>query len=345
MSRPAAVIVLAAGAGTRMKSALPKVVHPVAGLSMIGHALRAAAGVEPRHLVAVVRHQRDIVLAEVLKNAPNALIADQDDIPGTGRAVQCALQALKDRDGKCEGTVIVTSGDVPLLETATLNELVRLHEEAGHAATVLTSVVSDPHGYGRIIKDLESGNVLGIVEEKDANAQQRDIREINAGIYAFDAQFLEATLATVGRDNAQGEVYLTDVIGAAATNGRTAGALQLQDPWQAQGANDRAQLAVLNAEMNRRICAAHMRSGVTIVDPYSTLIEVDVTIGADTRIWPGTTLRRGTSIGTECEIGPAATLLAAEVGERAVVPTAWVESTTIAADTMVEPFSVIGRTN
>ena len=205
MSRPAAVIVLAAGQGTRMKSALPKVVHPLAGLSMIGHALRAAQGLDPENLVAVVRHQREVVAAEIARVSPNAIIADQDEIPGTGRAVQCGLAALDEAVAPAPGTIVVTYGDVPLLSTDTLADLVATHEGAGHAVTVLTSRVEDPTGYGRIIRDA-SGTVTAIVEQRDATPEQAAINEINAGIYAFDADFLRTSLASLGTDNDQGEV-------------------------------------------------------------------------------------------------------------------------------------------
>lgn len=342
MTVPAAVIVLAAGQGTRMKSDLPKVVHPVAGLSMLGHALRAAKALDPGLVVAVVRHQRDIVAAEALRVAPDALIADQDEIPGTGRAVLCALNAMVEARGPVEGTVVVTSGDVPMLSPQTLGRLVDLHEEEGNAVTVLTSIAEDPSGYGRIVRD-EAGVVTAIVEQKDADEAQRAIREVNAGVYAFDGAFLAKTLLGVGTDNAQGEVYLTDVLAAAAPAGRRAGALVLDDPWEAQGCNDRVQLATLAAEFNARICRAHMRAGATIVDPASTWIGVDVRIGRDTVIWPGSVLRGATLIGSGCEIGPGTTLDDANVADRARVRSAWVSGADIAADTMVAPFSVIGQ--
>ena len=343
MARPAAVIVLAAGQGTRMKSRLPKVVHPVAGLSMIGHALRAAVGVDPDDVVAVVRHPRDVVAAEILRVLPSAIVADQDEVPGTGRAVQCGLAALDGARGAVHGTVLVTYGDVPLLSSQTLARLVGAHEASGDAVTVLTSRVEDPTGYGRILR-APDGSVAAIVEQRDATAEQALITEINAGIYAFDADFLRGALAGLGTDNDQGEVYLTDALAAAARSGRGAGALELDDVWQTAGANDRAQLAELGAEFNRRICAGHMRAGVTIIDPASTWIGVDVVIGADTTIHPGTVLRGATNIASNCEIGPSATLIDAEVGERAVVPTAWVGGGAVAADTIVEPYSTIGTT-
>lgn len=342
MASPAAVIVLAAGQGTRMKSRLPKVVHPVAGLSLIGHALRAAKGLDPRHLVAVVRHQRETVVAEIERVMPDAFIADQDDIPGTGRAVLCALNALSNAYGAPDGTVIVTSGDVPMLATDTLAALVDEHETAGNAVTVLTFNALDPTGYGRIIRD-EAGAVTGIVEQSDASPEQVAITEVNSGVYAFDGAFLAATLATVGTDNAQGEVYLTDVVAAAAPSGRTAGALVLDDAWQTEGCNDRVQLAALGKEFNRRTCEMHMRAGVTIIDPSSTWIGVDVTIGQDTTIWPNCVLRGATCVGSGCEIGPGTVLDNATVSDSATIRASWVENAAVSADTMMRPLSVFGR--
>lgn len=343
MSAPTAVIVLAAGQGTRMKSSLPKVVHPVAGLSMIGHALRAADGTSPEHLVAVVRHQRDIVVEEIERVMPRALIADQDDIPGTGRAVQCALEALEKAGHGVAGTVVVTYGDVPMLGTETLCELVALHEERGSTVTILTTEVDDPTGYGRIVRDPESGDVARIVEQKDASPEEALIREINAGIYAFDGEFLREALLHVGTNNSQGEVYLTDVLAQAYNADMVTTAMVLTDPWQAQGCNDRVQLAELGAEMNRRICEAHMRAGVSVVDPASTWIECDVQIGADTVIYPNTVLRGATQVGEECEIGPGTTLKCAQIGARSSLPAVWGSDIVVAEDTMVEPFTVIGR--
>lgn len=340
MTSPTAVVVLAAGQGTRMKSTLPKVVHPVVGLSMIGHALRAANGLDPRHVIAVVRHERDTVVAEIERVMPHTLIADQDEIPGTGRAVLCALNMLREAVGDLEGTIVVTSGDVPMLSTKTLERLVSTHENAGHAVTVLTCVVDDPSGYGRLVRD-EDGTVTGIVEHKDATEEQRRIQEINAGVYAFDGAFLAQTLTGIGSDNAQGEVYLTDVVAAAAPAGRHAGAVVLDDEWEAQGCNDRIQLAELAAEFNRRICRNHMRAGVTIEDPSSTWIDIDVTIGTDTVVHPATSLRGTTSIGSKCEIGPGTTLEDVKVGDNAHLPTLWGVGVVVPDDTMGVPFSVL----
>lgn len=318
MSRPAAVIVLAAGQGTRMKSALPKVVHPLSGLSMIGHALRAAHGLDPQHLVAVVRHQREVVAAEIERVLPSAIIADQDEIPGTGRAVQCGLEALDKAVEPVSGTIVVTYGDVPLLSTDTLAELVATHEGAGHAVTVLTSRVEDPTGYGRIIRDA-SGTVTAIVEQRDATPEQAAINEINAGIYAFDADFLRTSLASLGTDNDQGEVYLTDVVAAAYQAGKSTSALVVTDTWLVEGCNDRVQLAQLGAELNRRILEHWMRTGVTIVDPSSTWVDVDAKIGQDAYLEPGVIVHGATVIGDEAYVGAHSVLDNVEVPDGAVV--------------------------
>lgn len=338
MVQPLAVVVMAAGQGTRMKSSLPKVVHSLAGVSLIGHALRAAAALEPQFVVPVVRHQRDVVVAEVLSVLPSALIADQDDVPGTGRAVLCALETLREH-AELRGTIVVTSGDVPLLSADTLRTLVEEHEAGGRVVTAVSTIVDDPTGYGRIVRDA-SGAAAAIVEHKDATEEQRAICEINAGIYAFDAAFLYDTLQGVGTDNAQGEVYLTDVLAAAGPAGRVADALVLADEWQAQGCNDFVQLADLAAECQRRINADHMRAGVKIVDPTSTWIDVDVRIAPDTVVWPGTVLRGATTIASGCEIGPHTTLIDVNVAENSILPHYWGSNVTLTAGTIKEPHSM-----
>ena len=258
--RPAAVIVLAAGAGTRMKSAHPKVLHTIAGRSLLHHVLVAAADARPERTVVVVRHEAELVAAHVGDVAPDALIADQDEIPGTGRAVWSALTALDAAAGaalaaagsrsakevaaaKVEGTLIVVSGDVPLMDGATLAALAASHDADGNAVTVLTAVVDDPTGYGRVVRDPATGDVARIVEEADATDDEREITEINTGTYAFDAAALRAALAGIGRDNAQGEMYLTDVVAAARDAGGAVRAIILDDAASAEGVNDRAQLA------------------------------------------------------------------------------------------------------
>lgn len=318
-SGPAAVIVLAAGAGTRMKSRTPKILHKIGGLSMVGHALAAARGLEPEVLAAVVRHERDLVAGHITDLDPTILIADQDEIPGTGRAVEVALDALDaGASAPLEGTVVVTYGDVPLLTTGLLQELVRTHKADSNAVTVLTAVLADAGGYGRIIR-AEDGTVTGIVEHKDATEQQRAIREINSGIYAFDAAVLRDALKQVTVENAQGEKYLTDVLAIARGAGGRVAAVVTEDRWQVEGANDRVQLAALGAEHNRRTLEKWMRAGVSIVDPGTTWIDSTVTLDEDVTILPGTQLHGTTTVARDAVVGPDTTLTNVTIGEGAKV--------------------------
>jgi bifunctional UDP-N-acetylglucosamine pyrophosphorylase / glucosamine-1-phosphate N-acetyltransferase len=333
----AAVIVLAAGEGTRMKSATPKVLHRIGGRTLLGHAIAAARGVSPDHLAVVVRHERDQVAAHIADVDPKAVIADQDDVKGTGRATECALEALPDG---LDGTILVTYGDVPLLATETLHALVAEHSETGSAVTVITAHLDDPTGYGRILRDTD-GSVAGIVEQKDATEAQRAITEINSGIYAFDAQVLREALGQVGTDNAQGEKYLTDVLAIARSAGGRVSAHVVDDLWQTEGVNDRVQLARLGRELNRRITERWMRDGVTIVDPETTWIDTDVSIGRDTTILPGTQLLGATSVGSEATIGPDTTLTDTEVGDRAEVKRTEAHLAVIGPDATVGPFSYL----
>ena len=313
---PSAVIVLAAGAGTRMKSATPKVMHSIGGRSMVEHAVAAARDLTPERLAVVVRHQRDKVAEHVLAFDEHVTIVDQDDIPGTGRAVEVGLLAL-DQQSLVEGTVLVTYGDVPLLRPETLRELITFHETDSNAVTVLTTHVDDPGAYGRIVRN-QAGEVTSIVEAKDATDEELAIDEINSGIYAFDATVLRQALAEVTTNNAQGEKYITDVLAIARSKGYRTSALAIEDRWEVEGANDRVQLAQLGRKLNTRILEAHMRNGVSIVDPQSTWIDVTVTLENDVTILPGTQLKenatvtrahgQGAIIGTGATVGPFAYL-------------------------------------
>jgi len=339
--RPDAVIILAAGEGTRMKSTLPKVLHPIGGAPLLGHAMRAAAGAGASETVVVIRHQRDRVADFIAAYGERWQIpcrtADQDEVKGTGRAVECGLEALP---ADLTGTIVVTMGDVPLLSAETISELTRAHTQAQAAVTVVTSVLEDAKAYGRIVRDA-AGNVERIVEFKDASEGEREIREINSGIYAFDAAVLRRELANVTTDNAQGEKYLTDVLELARAAGGTVAAHVLDDLWQTEGVNDRVQLAGLGKVLNQRVLERHMRAGVTIVDPDSTWIDVDVTIGQDTRILPGTQLLGATTIGAEATIGPDVTLTDCEVGDGAEVKRAEGHLAVVGAGATVGPFSYL----
>ena len=296
---PAAVIVMAAGKGTRMRSVTPKVLHRIGGRSLVDHAVTAARGLEPQHLVVVVRHERDAVVAHLAEVAPDAVPADQDEVPGTGRAVACGLAALPE---DLTGPVVVTSGDVPLLDTATLKELLAQHHERGDAVTLLTTELEDPTGYGRVVREAD-GTVSAVVEQRDASEAQRAIREINAGVYVFDAAHLRDALATLGADNDQGEIYLTDVVARAHSQGLSASALVVSDHWLVEGCNDRAQLAELGAELNRRVLRRWMVEGVGVTDPSSTWVDVTVELARDVELEPGALLRGRTRVGEGTRVG------------------------------------------
>lgn len=332
----AAVVVLAAGAGTRMKSSRSKVLHEVAGRSMLSWAVDAAEQVEPDHLVVVVGHQRDQVEAHLREVAPAVITAVQEEQKGTGHAVMCGLAPL----GEIAGVVVVTYGDVPLLSGETLRAMVAEHKESGDAITVLTARVPDPTGYGRIIRGADGG-IDRIVEHKDASEAERAIDEINSGIYVFEADILHDGLASLGTDNVQGELYLTDVIAHANSVNRRVGAYVTGDLWQTEGVNNRVQLARMGAEMNRRIGERWMMAGVTIVDPATTWIEDSVDIANDVTLLPGTHLLGATSIATGAVIGPDTTLKDVEVGEDATITRSQGLLATVGARGQVGPYSYL----
>ncbi len=338
--RPAAVVVLAAGSGTRMKSKTSKVLHPVCGRSMIGHVLRAAEAVRPGHLVAVVGVAREQVGAHILERSPSALLAVQETQDGTGHAVRIGLDALREAAGTTGGTVVVMAGDTPLLEGATIAGLVADHEAARRAVTVLTGEVPDPFGYGRVLRD-ETGAVRAIVEQKDATEEQAAVCEINSGVFAFDGEFLAGALAKITNDNANGEYYLTDVVAVANAEGLPVGGHLVDDVRQTEGANDRAQLAGLAAELNRRILDRWMRDGVTVVDPATTWIDADVVLEPDTTILPGVQLLGATVVAEDAVVGPDCTLKDVEVGRGAKVVRTHGELAVVGAGANVGPFAYL----
>lgn len=334
-SRVAAVVVMAAGAGTRMKSATAKVLHHIGGRSMLSYAIDAAQALEPERLVVVVGHQREQVEAHLADIAPHVVVAVQEQQNGTGDAVRCGLAAIPD----ATGAVVVTSGDVPLLTGDTLRDLVGHHVAAGNAITVLTSDVPDPTGYGRIVRD--GDRVASIVEQRDATDDQLAIAEINSGIYVFEADVLGEGLAQLGTDNAQGELYLTDVITFANRTGRRVGAQLLVDYLQCEGVNDRAQLSERNAELNRRILAKWMAAGVTVLDPRTTWVHDGVDLAEDVTLLPNTSLEGATSVGRGATIGPDTTLVDVEVGEGATVVRTHGSLSVIGPGATVGPFSFL----
>lgn len=336
-----AVLLMAAGAGTRMRSTTPKVLHTLAGRSMLAHAVHAIGKVAPDKLVVVLGKDRDRIAPAVAGLAAELGrpidIAVQEQQLGTGHAVKCGLTALPD---DFAGVVVVASGDVPLLDADTIAGLIEAHRSEPAAVTVLTTTVPDATGYGRILRT-QDGEVIAIVEEADATPQQRAIREINSGVYAFDIDALRAALNELSADNAQQELYLTDAVAILRSHGHVVHAQHLDDSTLVAGVNDRVQLAALGAELNRRIVTRHQRAGVTIVDPATTWIDIEVSIGSDTVIQPGTQLLGTTTVGAFCTIGPDTTLTDVGVGDGATVVRTHGSESTIGDGATVGPFSYL----
>jgi bifunctional UDP-N-acetylglucosamine pyrophosphorylase/glucosamine-1-phosphate N-acetyltransferase len=328
------VVVLAAGGGTRMKSKTMKVLHPIAGRTMIGHVLAAVRSVEPHRVVAVVGHQREQVGAHVRELVPDAVLAVQEVLDGTGGAVRVAMEA----SGTTKGTVLVATGDTPLLEGESLRRLVADHLAAEQVVSILSGIVGNPYGYGRILRN-DEGDVECIVEEKDATPEQREIAEISSGILAFDAEFLVGALPRLTNDNAKGEYYLTDTVKIAREDGLSVGAFPIDDVAQTEGANDRVQLAEMGRELNRRIVTRWMRDGVTVMDPATTWIDADVKLAEDVTILPGVQLLGATVVAEDAVIGPDTTLKDCEVGVGARVVRAHAELSVVGDGAEVGPYA------
>jgi bifunctional UDP-N-acetylglucosamine pyrophosphorylase/glucosamine-1-phosphate N-acetyltransferase len=310
---PAAVVVLAAGEGKRMKSRAPKVLHTLSGRSLLGHAFAAAAALDPKRLVVVVGHMKEQVSAEAAALAPDAAIVVQDRQLGTGHAVRMVIEAV----GVMSGTVVITYGDMPLLRGETLRELAHRHVAAGNAVTVLTARGDFP-GFGRIVRDAD-GAFLRIAEERDAAPAELAIDEFNSGCYAFDGALLADAIKRVTTDNSQQEEYLTDVVEILRRDGHSVGTVQAAEAAEIKGVNDRVELAQTRRALNDRILEDWMRAGVTIIDPASTWIDVTVTIGQDAEIGPQTQLEGATVIGAGAKVGPGCLLTDTTVGEDAVL--------------------------
>lgn len=309
MTDNVAAVILAAGKGTRMKSGLVKVLHPVAGRPMIAWPVDAARNAGAAPLVLVIGHQANAVLHH-FRDADDIRCCMQEEQLGTGHAVACARDALSG----FSGTVLILCGDTPLLRTETLSQLIRFHRSQGSALTVLTAVLPDPDGYGRVVRD-ESGRVLGIVEQKDATPEQQAICEINSGIYCMEADFLFNNISKIDSNNAQKEFYLTDLVAMAAQQGLTCLALSTDDCGEIMGVNDRVQLAEAARILRRRINNDLMLSGVTIIDPEQTYIDHGVSIGPDTIIHPNCHLADGTAIGSGCEIEHGVSISGCRIGD------------------------------
>jgi len=336
VSSPVAVIVLAAGEGTRMRSGTPKVLHEICGRTLLGHVLAAVEGLTPSRTAVVVGSGRKHVEALLAAEAPAATAVVQPEQRGTGHAVRLALSSLAGFDG----TVLVLPGDAPLITTGTLNGLLEQHVHDDAAATLLTAVLDDPTGYGRVLRDSGSA-VTRVVEHRDAAPAERDVHEVGTSIYAFDAALLRAALERVGTDNVQGEEYLPDVIAILAGDGYAVGALPAADAGETEGVNDRVQLARAGRRLRDRLVEGWMRAGVTVVDPQMTWLDVGVHLDRDVLIHPGTHLLGNTSVATGAAVGPDTTLRDSTVGERARIVRSHCDGAEIGAEASIGPYAYL----
>ncbi|WCN37791.1 bifunctional UDP-N-acetylglucosamine diphosphorylase/glucosamine-1-phosphate N-acetyltransferase GlmU [Aneurinibacillus uraniidurans] len=324
-------VVLAAGQGTRMKSKLYKVLHPVCGKPMVQHVVDNLQELNANRIVVVVGHGAEKVQEQLGTHVEYVM---QEQQLGTAHAVMQVAPLLED----APGTTLVLSGDEPLISADTLAKLTADHEASGAAGTILTRIMDNPTGYGRIIRNAH-GQVERIVEQKDANEEEQRVQEINTGTYCFDNQKLFAALKKVDNKNAQGEFYLTDVIEILQKDGQSIEASVTDEVTI--GVNDRVALAKAEAMMRIRILEAHMRAGVTLIDPQNTYIETNVVIGRDTVIYPGTLIGAGTVIGEDCIIGPNSQLMNCEVGDRVHIKQSVLMDSRIDSDATVGPFAYV----
>lgn len=325
-------IILAAGKGTRMKSIHPKVIHQVCGKAMVNHVIDAARSAGVGETVVVLGHGIDEVRSIV---GQDVKIAIQEDQLGTGHAVMMADEYIG-----AEDTIMVLCGDTPLIEADTLERFFAFHDDGGYAVSVLTTSVADPTGYGRIIRD-DQARLVRIVEQKDANDQERAVKEINSGIYCFKGSYLKEALAKVDNNNAQGEYYLPDTIELIRNAGGLAGAYQGATIEELMGVNSRIQLSEAEATMRKRINERHMVNGVTIIDLASTYIDADVEIGSDTIVLPGCMLTRGAKIGSACNIGPHTSIENSVIGDNTSVKKSEVIDARVGDNTNVGPFAYL----
>ena len=328
-------IVLAAGEGTRMKSQLPKVLHSIAGRSLLGHVLHALDAIDPENIKVVVGAGREMVEAHLEQIAPDAIAVFQAERNGTGHAVQIALEGVKG-----SGQVLILAGDTPMLSGETLKEFVAAHLAGGFSASVMTAEHPDPTGYGRIIRSNEN-LILKIVEEKDASDDEKLIFEVNAGVYLFDLESLTRTITKLKSNNAQGELYLTDVVELIRAGGGQVAPIVCEDFTETLGVNDRIQLAEAAAILRDRINQRHMQNGVSILDPTTTWIDDSVTIASDVTVLPGSWILGSTAIATGAVIGPRTTLQDCAVNSGAVVKESNCTASEIGANAVVGPFTYL----
>ncbi len=343
VGRPLSAVVLAAGHGTRMRSARPKPLHRLCGRPMILHVLDALAELPVTRVVVVVGHRADWVTKTLIEHAPPGMaieFVEQVEQRGTGDAMSVALTGLPDEEAGEDGDVVVLPGDTPLLRPGTLARLVRSHRGADDAATLLTAVLDDPTGYGRVVHGRDDA-VARVVEDVDATDEQREVREVNTSMYCFKRSVLAPSLRRLSPSNAQGEYYLTDVVEVLYEAGHRVGSVVVEDTMEVAGVNDRAQLAVAEAELRDRINERWMRRGVTMWDPVTTYIDVDVTLATDVVLLPGTILQGACVVGEHAELGPDTRLVDTTVGEGAVITSSVCRRSVVGPDARIGPFAVL----
>lgn len=327
-------VILAAGKGTRMKSKLYKVLHPVCGKPMVQHVIDSLSHLKLQETIVVVGHGAEEVKERVSAEGISYVL--QEEQLGTGHAVKMAKDRLQDRIGD----TLILCGDTPLLTTETLQSFIHFHQKEKADVTVLTTQLEDPTGYGRIVRNA-AGEVNRIVEQKDANEEEKQIKEINTGVYLFSNEQLMDSLNKIQNNNSQGEYYLTDCIQILFEKGKKVLAYLTNDPDETMGVNDRVALAEAEQIMKKRINQHHMRAGVTIIDPQSTYIGTEVEIGSDTILHPGTIITGKTQIGQDCVIGPHTELRDAKVGDQSVIQHSVVIESCVGKATSVGPFAYI----
>ncbi len=351
--RQISAIVLAAGEGTRMRSSRPKPLHRLCGRPMVLHVLHAVAGLADHgysidRVVVVVGHGAERVQKAVIDQAPPGLhleFVEQPEQRGTGDAVAVAMTAFAGDDDEAltddeEADVLVLAGDTPLLRSVTLAGLIDAHRYEATSATVMTAIVEDATGYGRVIRGKDD-RVLRIVEHKDATDEERHGREINTSIFAFRRSLLAPALRRIEPNNSQGEYYLTDIVEVLSSAGHRVGGVEMEDVTEAMGVNDRIQLALAEAELRRRVNDEWMRRGVTMVDPAQTYVDTTVVLGRDITLYPGTVLQGATVVGDGAEIGPDARLVDCQVGTGACVEQTVAHRATLGAGCRVGPYAVL----
>jgi len=344
-SRPLSAVVLAAGHGTRMRSARPKPLHRLCGRPMILHVLDALAELQVTRVVVVVGHRAEWVTKTLVEHAPAGMsieFVEQVEQRGTGDAMSVALTGLSDEEDGEDGDVVVLPGDTPLLRPGTLARLVRTHRAADDAATLLTALLDDPTGYGRVVRGRDDA-VARVVEQVDATDEQLEVQEVNTSMYCFKRSVLAPSLRRLSPANAQGEYYLTDVVEVLYEAGHRVGSVVVEDTMEVAGVNDRAQLAVAEAELRDRINERWMRRGVTMWDPQTTYIDVDVTLATDVVLLPGVILQGACVVGEHAELGPDTRLVDTTVGDGAVVASSVCRRSVIGADARVGPFAVLAE--